>query len=176
MFITFFDGARRAWAHAVCLAGRLGGVPAILAIALLALSLLTGCKSADTHPTIVRLTMRASPTMNRDTSGRPSPIAVRIYELKSAGTMDRADFFSLQSKEQEALGADLNTRHDYMLRPGDTMTLEQTLQPDTRYVAFVAAYREIERSRWRAVHPVTPHKKTALGLRVDDLDVTIGPP
>jgi type VI secretion system protein VasD len=128
------------------------------------------------RPTVVKLTMRASPTINRDASGRPSPVAVRIYELKSPGAMDKADFFSLLSKEQDALGADLNTRHDYMLRPGDVMTLEQTLQPDTRYVAFVAAYREIERSRWRAVHPVTLHKQTALSLRVDDLDVTIGPP
>ena len=73
-------------------------------------------------------------------------------------------------------GTDLNTRRDYMLRPGDVLNLEQTLQPDTRYVALVAAYRDIERSRWRAVHPVALHKTTAFGLRLDDLDVTIGPP
>ncbi|KXV04325.1 hypothetical protein CR51_13785 [Caballeronia megalochromosomata] len=140
------------------------------------LALLPACKSADSRPTVLKLTVRASPTMNRDASGHPMPVAMRLYELKSPGTIDAADFFTLQTKEQAALGADLNTRHDYMVRPGDSFTLEQTLQPDTHYVAFVAAYREVERSRWRAVHPVPLHKTTKLGVRVDDLDVTIGPP
>jgi type VI secretion system protein VasD len=143
---------------------------------MLVLTVLPGCKSADSRPTVLKLTLSASATMNRDASGRPSPVAVRIYELKSSGTIDTVDFFTLQTKDQATLGTDLNTRRDYMLRPGDVLNLEQTLQPDTRYVALVAAYRDIERSRWRAVHPVALHKTTAFGLRIDDLDVTIGPP
>jgi type VI secretion system protein VasD len=177
MALSFFKNARGALLLALLLALRLASwvAPFLVALAFM-LTLLPGCKSADSRPTVLKLKLSASPTVNRDGSGRPSPIAVRIYELKSPGTIDTADFFTLQTKDQATLGTDLNTRRDYMLRPGDVLNLEQTLQPDTRYVALVAAYREVERSRWRAVHPVTPHKTTAFGLRVDDLDVTIGPP
>lgn len=146
-----------------------------VAVALL-LSMLAACKSSpSTRPTVIKITLSASATVNRDASGRPSPVAVRIYELKSTASLDSTDFFALQTMEQTILGADLNIRYDFMLRPGDVVQKEMTLQPATQYLAVVAAYREVERSRWRAAYVVPLHKKTAFTLRIDEREVTIVP-
>jgi len=154
------------------------GVLPVLGLLLL---MLGACKSPPPPPpppppTIVRLSVIALAGVNPDRSGRPSPILVRVYELKSTAAFDSADFFTLYGKDQATLGADLNAKNEFLLRPGDTKSVEQPVQPGTKFIAVVAAYRDIERSRWRATAPVPPNRTTPLTVRADAADVTIGPP
>lgn len=134
------------------------------------------CKSAPPPPpapTIVRITVNALAAVNPDHAGRPSPVVVRVYELKTTAAFDSADFFTLYGKEQATLGGDLNAKNEFMLKPGDSRTVEQTVQPGTKFVAVVAAYRDIERSRWRASAAVPPNQTTLMNVRIDAADVTI---
>lgn len=124
----------------------------------------------------MKLTVTALAGVNPDRSGRPSPILVRVYELKATSAFDSADFFTLYGKDQATLGGDLNAKNEFLLRPGDSKSVEQPTQPGTKFIAVVAAYRDIERSRWRAVAPVPPNRTTPLVIRVDAADVTIGAP
>ncbi|SAK51095.1 type VI secretion system lipoprotein TssJ [Caballeronia ptereochthonis] len=124
-------------------------------------------------PTVVRINVNALDKVNPDHTGRPSPVLVRVYELKATAAFDSADFFTLYGRDQATLGADLNAKNEFLLKPGDSQSVEQTVQPGTKFVAVVAAYRDIERSRWRATVPVPPNQTTVLTVRVDRADVSI---
>ena len=118
---------------------------------------LTGCAGAP-KPVVtpVSLNLVGAADMNPDARGRASPLAVRVYALKTSAPFDGADFFALFEKDQATLGAELVHREEALLRPGDNRPLKFTLPGDAKALAFLAAYRDLERARWREVRPVQP--------------------
>lgn len=122
---------------------------------------LAGCASKPVV-TPVSLTLKAAADANPDARNRASPMTVRIYALKSSGPFESADFFSLFEKDQATLGAELVQREEMLLRPGDSKALSMTLPADAKAIGVLAAYRDIERARWREVRAVEPGKPLAL--------------
>ncbi|WP_418124142.1 type VI secretion system lipoprotein TssJ [Variovorax sp. 160MFSha2.1] len=117
--------------------------------------------------TTVAVTLTAGADANPDARGRASPLTVRVYALKSPGPFDGADFFSLFEKDQATLGAELVQREEVLLRPGETKKLDFNLPPDAKSMGVMAAYRDLDRARWREVRPVVTGK-------AQSLDVTFG--
>ena len=111
--------------------------------------------------------------VNPDGSGRPSPVILRVYELKSLAGFNAANFFSLLERDKEVLGADGLAREELPLKPGETRAIKRTLQGETRYLGVTAAFRELERARWRAAVAVPPNKTTPVEIRLDGNDVSI---
>ncbi len=111
--------------------------------------------------------------MNPDSKGRASPIVVRLFELRATSGFDSADFFSLWDRERDAMGNDLVTRDEFQLRPGEQKKLERTLQPDTRFIGVVAAFRDLERSTWRSTVAVVPQKKQPVTIKIDTRSIAI---
>ena len=129
-------------------------------IAVLGLTLaLAGCASAP-KPAQVAGTIQASEQVNPSTSKRPSPLVLRVYELKTAATFNNADFMSLYQRDQAELGGDLLAREEFVLAPGESKTFGKTLAPDTRFLGVVAAYRDVEHARWRSIVPMQPGQVT----------------
>lgn len=125
---------------------------------LLGASGLAGCSSPPPKPvtTPVSLTLVGGSDVNPDARGRASPLAVRVYALKTSAPFDAADFFALFEKDQATLGAELVHREEALLRPGESRPLKFTLPAEAKALAFLAAYRDLERARWREVRPVQP--------------------
>lgn len=124
-----------------------------------AAALMLGCSSGPKLPKPVKpvqldITLTAAADLNPDGRNRPSPAVVRIYELQATAGFDAADFFSLFDKDRETLGVDMNTRDEFVLQPGQTLTIKREAKSDTRHVAVLVAYRDLERARWRAATPV----------------------
>lgn len=124
-------------------------------------------------PTTASINLVASSDVNPDASDRPSPILVRIYELRSAGVFQGADFFTVLEQDSAVLGGDQVSRWEYQLEPGQQERLNFTAQPGTGYVGIVAAYRDIEHARWRAVQALEAHQANDLDVRVDRSEVSI---
>jgi type VI secretion system protein VasD len=133
-------------------------------------ALAVGCASS---PPLLRGTIIADPAINPDRVGRPSPVVVRVYELKSLGAFNGADFFSLFEKDQETLGSELVAREEYELRPAETKKYERQLQPDTKFIGVVAAFRDLENSRWRQAAPVPPQRSLTLTIGIGSGAVTV---
>jgi len=136
---------------------------------LLGLALLVAsCAAPPPKPVVTPVSMKlqASNDVNPDARGRASPLTVRVYVLKAPGPFEGADFFSLYDKDQATLGAELVQREEILLKPGESRTLEFTLQPDAKNIAVLAAYRDLERARWRDLKPlqVGQPNKFAVGL------------
>ena len=75
----------------------------------------------------------ASFEINPDANGRPSPLVVRVYELKANNSFNDADFFKLYDEEEATLGGDLLTRSEFELSPGEGRELVQKAHEQTRY-------------------------------------------
>jgi type VI secretion system protein VasD len=129
-----------------------------------------GCGSS---PPLLQGSIKVDPTTNPDLRGRPSPIVVRVYELKSVAAFNSADFFSLFEKESETLGGEMVGREEYDLQPAETRPYRRQLQPDTKFIGVVAAFRDLENSRWRQAAPVPAKREVTLTVGIEARAVTM---
>ena len=137
------------------------------------LVLLAGCSSLSpySHVTKVNLKLTASDQLNPDLNGRPSPIVVRLFELKHPVTFENADFFSLYERAKESLAPDLMASEELELRPGETVELKLSVEEGSRYVGILAAYRDLPETKWRYTVQVTPEEVTAADLTLDQAGI-----
>lgn len=128
-------------------------------------ALLGACSStgqpAPLEPSKLDLTVVASDDVNPDDKGRAAPIMVRIYELKTDVAFQEADFFSLQKQDKLILGADMLARNEFILRPGETRTIQRKTHPNTTAIAFLAGYRQLGTATWRTVYKLKPAPEAA---------------
>ena len=119
---------------------------------------IAACASTP-KPTSIKISLHAQPNVNPDLHGRASPVVVKFLELKSVAAFEAADFFSISDAEQKVFGSEMVNSELFQLRPGETLQLDRPLQPETRYIAVVAAFRDLEHSQWRASVAVSPKEK-----------------
>jgi type VI secretion system protein VasD len=140
------------------------------------ISLLIACagapKPTPVVTTLVNGSLQAAAGVNPSVSNRPSPLLVRVYELKGATAFNNADFVALFQRDQAELGADMVSREEIMLNPGETRPITKTLAPETRFIGVFAAYRDLERAHWRAIVAIELGKKNNLLVRADELAIS----
>lgn len=149
-------------------------VTARLAEFIAILLLVAGCASAP-KPTItaVQIVVQVGPEANPDAHGRPSPVMLRLFELKSLAGFESADFFTLSEKAPETLGPELVARADLPLQPKETRSFDRVLQSDTRFIGVLAEFRELERAQWRSALAVPLGKTTPVTIRIETNSVSI---
>jgi type VI secretion system protein VasD len=133
----------------------------------------TACSSSDPEPTIIVGEMTATETINPNRDGRPSPVLVRIYELTSDSKFNSVSYFDLYDDEGSALGADLQSREEIPMRPGETASIDMALKDSSQFVGAAAAFQDIDNSVWRAVAPVPPNETTRLTITIDNTSLSM---
>ncbi|MDF0604561.1 type VI secretion system lipoprotein TssJ [Neisseriaceae bacterium TC5R-5] len=118
----------------------------------LVLSACGATQSLIKEQTLLNLSIEASDGVNPNEKGLPSPIVVRIYELKSSTIFDNADFFSLQNDAPKVLGEDILATDEFILRPGDIQEIHRKSNPATTVIGILAGYRELGKSVWRRTY------------------------
>ncbi|WP_053183123.1 type VI secretion system lipoprotein TssJ [Pseudomonas kilonensis] len=139
-------------------------------LAALAMTLLLGgCTTLSPFSTMTKLnlTLTASDQLNPDLNGRPSPVVVRLFELRHPVAFENSDFFSLYERARETLAPDLVSSEELELRPGETVELRLGITGDGRYVGILAAYRDLPHARWRYTLPVAATQLTEANLTLD---------
>jgi len=129
-----------------------------------------GCGSS---PTRLDATVIAAPDVNKDSSGRALPVVVRVYELKTTGSFQSADFFSLYDQESATLGGDLLAREEVNLRPGEQHRIERATAEDAQYIGVIGASRDIDAATWRATRPLHPGKTNKIQIHLGPEAVAI---
>jgi len=144
-----------------------GALPALL------LSLtIAGCGTKPPPPTEVTGTLQASANVNPSMSKRPSPLLVRVYELKSVTAFNNADFVSLYQRDQAELGTEMVGREEVILNPGDTRPIGKLSNADTRFVGVFAAYRDLDHAKWRGVLAIQPGQKQRILINAEELSIS----
>jgi len=143
-------------------------------VGLTAVVLLIGCaRDNRPDPSPVSLQLSASPDVNPDGNGRPSPVLVRVYELRAAGTFESADFFALLEDDGAVLGNDLVNRWEYQLDPGEVQQVDANFQGSSGHIGVIAAYRNIAKAQWRLVEPIEAGREHRFSVRVGELAVDL---
>ncbi|HUD32911.1 MAG TPA: type VI secretion system lipoprotein TssJ [Variovorax sp.] len=124
-------------------------------------------------PRVLTIDVLAAASLNPSASGRPSPVVVRIYELKAAAPFESADFVMLFDKDQATLGGDVVARDEFVLGPRESTAIRRDLTADSKFIAVMAAFRDLERAKWRAVVPVVAGQDNALSVRLETSTVSI---
>jgi type VI secretion system VasD/TssJ family lipoprotein len=86
------------------------------------------------------MTIAASADTNPDATGRPSPVVVRIYQLKT---------------DKRVLGPELISRDEFVLAPAEQRTIDVSVAGETRFVGAIAAFRDIRNAQWRVLVPAS---------------------
>lgn len=143
-------------------------------VALATLSALPACSLfKPTTITEVQLKAVAAANVNPDVRKRPSPIVIRVYELKARTQFDALDFLSLTERDKDILGADLLSREEFVMRPGETKAMVKKVSPEAKFIGITAGYRDLERAQWRAVTAIQGQSSTDFQIKVDALAVSI---
>jgi len=157
-------------------------MPLRLAFTILLAAVLAGCGAAPAKPSAAKATITASSDVNPNSEGRPSPVHVRIFQLKEDGAFMGADFWSLVDKEQETLGDSLVQRLEHDLVPGETKQFELKIAPEARVLAVMAEFADYRNAQWR-VTAQAPNKslldivkkdRVSIGIEKDKATITVG--
>lgn len=119
---------------------------AIVTVLLLASACTKNGQSEKNPETVVELNLVGVENLNPNLAGEPSPIVLVVHELADLIAFEDADFNQL-FYEGGILSID---RREFRIMPGDTIQIRRILDPETRFLGFVAGYRKIEGKRWRA--------------------------
>lgn len=138
-------------------------------------SILSACgkKNVKPQPTVIAAEIIVSSGVNPDQNDRPSPVVLRIYELKSLGKFKSADFYGLLNDDDALLGKDLVHREVMHVKPGMKQPYHRTVTTDTEHIGVVAAYRDINNAVWKAMAPVPANQTSVFSISVNDLTLSI---
>jgi type VI secretion system protein VasD len=137
---------------------------------------LAGCSMFDgpPDPTQVAIQLEAAHDINPDAKGDPAPLVVRLYFLQGKDAFDGSEFAALYLKDKQTLAADIVSREEFELRPGETKIYEL---PDAKLattLGVLAAYRDIGNTRWRSTYDLVPHDQNKLVVHLELGSVTVG--
>lgn len=137
---------------------------------------LDGCAKAPViepppPPAMLDIAVRASPAVNPDAEGRPSPVMLRIYQLQDATAFRKATLSELWGSEPALLGAALVAQREFALRPGESARASMELPANVQQLGVAAAFRDFRSGTWRAVadvpQPTKPGSKQILTVALD---------
>ncbi len=137
------------------------------------LALLVRCGSSPPPSPVLMLTIQAGADQNPDPAGHPTPVAIRIYELASTASFERADVFALIERQAEVLGADLVASDEVLVAPGERRNVTRDLKPNTRFIGAIALFRAIDQATWRVDMPAAPNGPTRMSLATRGLELTV---
>ena len=130
----------------------------------LAIAAVSACTSLNTKvggvfnlDTDLRLTFNAEADINPDDKTRPSPLFLRMYELKSTKQFERANFIDLFERDNEILGADLVAKQTLKrLTPGEERSDSFVLKPGTRFVGLFAEFLQYKDAKFKIIIQIAP--------------------
>lgn len=120
------------------------------------------------------LRYEASPKLNPDINLRPSPLVVNSYQLKSQAPFQDLEFFTLYEKAQLVLGDSLLYQDQIEIRPNQVIESEQDYCEGAKFLAIVAAYRDIDNAVWQKIILLDPKEKKPIQILLGPKEVVVG--
>ena len=136
-------------------------------------ALLAACATPPPPPATLELLIEAGKDQNPDRSGRPSSVAVRMYQLTASAKFERGDVFALTDREKATLGEDSAASEEFVLSPGENRTIKRELKKGVQFIGVVVLFRDIDRATWRAIKPVAPSGPSKLMLKIAGTTATL---
>lgn len=93
--------------------------------------------------------------VNPDDNKTPSPLIIRMYELKSPKTFENANFIDIYERDAEVLGDDMITKQKLKpIKPGKNRQANFVLSKETKYVGLYAEFLKYKDAKYKLIIPV----------------------
>ena len=133
----------------------------LIALAAVVLTL-ASCTSVNTKvgglldlDTDLQLSFVVDKSLNPDDSKVPSPVIVRMYELKSTKAFENANFIDLYERDSEVLGKTMITEQALKpIQPNEGRTAKFVLSKGTKYIGLYAEFLQYEDAKFKVIIPV----------------------
>jgi len=105
--------------------------------------------------TDLRLKFSVAANVNPDDNGNPSPVIVRMYELKSPDVFSSSNFIDMYEDDKTVLAQDMVTvqRLKY-LKPSEQRVENFVLSKDTKYIGLFVEFLKYEDAKYKIVVPI----------------------
>lgn len=126
--------------------------------------------------TDVELSFKVDANINPDDSKTPSPLFIRMYELKSPTAFEKASFIDLFERDKDILGADMLSKQRLKrIKPGEDYQVQFVLSDKTQYVGLFAEFLQYKNATFRVVIPVVSHNilETSGRIRISGNTISI---
>lgn len=105
--------------------------------------------------------------INPDESRHPSPLYLRLYELKTDKLVKSADFIDLYERDKAVLGADLIARQELKrFAPGESRVEKFIVSKDARYIAVYGEFYQYKDAKYKVVFPITKNNVIRNSVRI----------
>lgn len=128
---------------------------------------------AAPNPTILDLYFTTGTHLNPDIEGRASPLVIRFYQFKAVDKFNTSDFFALYDNDTVILGPDMVFRKELEIMPNSSRQMSLEINPDARYFAVFAAFRNLDTAQWKASMNIIPNKTTRVDIRLDEYNLSL---
>ncbi|WNO08067.1 type VI secretion system lipoprotein TssJ [Teredinibacter sp. KSP-S5-2] len=144
---------------------------------------LSGCETVNSGvggvlnlDTNLKLNLIVDSDINPDEQNRPSPLFIRLYQLKSTKMFNKSDFIDLYERDEEILGADFVSKQELKrLVPGQSRIEKFVLEEDTQYIALFAQFFKYKDANYKLVFPVTSNNviRDSVKVRITSNDIKL---
>jgi type VI secretion system protein VasD len=151
----------------------------LLAIVFLA----TGCSSSKSRvgsaldlDTNLKVNFIVDGNINPDENKRPSPVYVRLYELKSPAVFQKSDFIDLYERDTAILGADfVNKQILKPLSPGVNRTDNVVLKNGATTIGLYVEFSQYRGVNYKVNFPIVEHSltKNEITVKISGTDISI---
>ena len=129
------------------------------------MALMSGCSSLNSAvggifgaDTDLTLSFNVDSDINPDENKTPSPLFIRMYELKSTKLFNKADFIDIYERDKDILGADfIAVQKLKRLKPGENRENSFVLNEKTRFVGLYAEFLSYKTAKYKLIIPVVQH-------------------
>ena len=115
----------------------------------------------------------ATADVNPNGEGRASPVAIRIFRLKSYTAFRKANFFALYDNDKGVLGDDLIGKQEIILTPNEKRTVFFETDDDTLAIGLMGIFMVYESIQWKDAAGVRTHKTTVINVTVGGKGIMI---
>lgn len=147
------------------------------------LTLLVACSTGKSKvggffnlDTDVKIIFYVDANINPDDNGKPAPLFIRLYELKSNKMFEKADFIDLYERDEETLGGDFLSKVSLKpFTPGQDRVEKMVLSPDAQYVGLFAEFLRYKGSSYKIIFPVVSNNvfTNSAKIRISGNKITI---
>lgn len=140
------------------------------------LFMLSGCASTEEvekQPIFARLSINATKKLNPAVDGRASPLVLRVYQLSETTRFDNSDFFALYENDKAVLVNELQTRMELEIRPGENYQDQLELTSNTRFIAVLAAFRDLDNAQWKDMSPFILNENQSISIDINENNVKL---
>ncbi|WP_269584527.1 type VI secretion system lipoprotein TssJ [Roseibium sp. Sym1] len=124
-------------------------------------------------PTPIKVQLQADEYTNPNENGDPSPVVVRVYQLKEVTAFQNAEYFDLADNDKKVLGGDLIGVQEYEMTPGKSQDYNRDVSSEATHIGVIASFRDIENAQWRDSIELKQEKKNEFVIYLTTLAVRI---